>query len=120
MALPSGLDRVRVVKQEYAEYGGDAADEDEWGGVPLDPSEDVIDSAGGVVQRAGTADELVGWYRVAGASPASDELALFDPVSGEKKLSELGGGSMLGRVILKIDGGIAYSTEGHPCVKVNQ
>lgn len=51
------MDRVQVVKQEWASLGGDAADEDEFGGRPIDPQEDAIESAGVYLQDSSNRDE---------------------------------------------------------------
>jgi hypothetical protein len=63
VGFPTNLNRVRAVKQEYAEYGGDPADEDEFGGVPIEPSEDAVEASGVVLQYESSNDENVGIWR---------------------------------------------------------
>jgi len=69
--MPIGPDRVQVITQASAALGGDSADSPY--DVPLNATEDAIESAGGYVQAPGeTRDETVGWYRHVG------ELVVFD------------------------------------------
>jgi len=68
-----GTDRVQVAKFETVSGGGDGDDESLLGTPdPIEPQEDVIESAGGYVQDATARDETVGWYR------ANGKLYLFD------------------------------------------
>lgn len=62
-----GPDRVQVAKYETSSGGGDANDEGVYGNPdPIDPQEDVLESAGGYVQDASNRDETVGWHRSSG------------------------------------------------------
>jgi hypothetical protein len=88
MPLPAALHIVQVMKQEWGGLGGDAPDERAYP-EPIERNEDAVECAGVVVQRSSGQDEKVGFYRTEGASADDDELTLFDPVTGIKKLSEL-------------------------------
>lgn len=54
-----GPDRVQVIKQESASLGGNGADEVGYLNAPINPQQDVIETAGVYLQDAANRDEAV-------------------------------------------------------------
>jgi len=52
----------------------------------------------------------VGPDEIQGVRKVGDEIALFDPITGQKKLSEMGGGeSTIGKIVMTTAGGMVYT-----------
>lgn len=100
-----GPDRIQLLKRESAAGGGQASQAKPWG-RPINPQQDAVESAGGLVQCPEQAiDETVGWYRHSG------EFGFFDQkLSGGVSLSVLLG---MPTIIFKpggADGGITFTS----------
>jgi len=78
-------DRVQPQKIESPGSGGTQADSFQ---TALNPNEDFVDSRGLTVQNATSGDDTVGVER-----DTSNNLVLFDPVTGSKTLADLAASS---------------------------
>jgi len=108
-------DRVQVYKQEVASQGGDPLDDVPFPSV-IEPQEDAIEAAGYYVQSETARDE-----DVLIARDASGNMIFKDKANVETTLTELKsgeGGVGLAYAIFTTSGGIVYTTEGHPIIKV--
>lgn len=109
-------DRVQVMKQEWSDLGGDSADQSRFP-QPIEPQEDIIESAGLYVQDASNRDESTLVAR------SGDDMTFKDgnnttPVT----LTDLLGGaaaSLLGRAVFRVDGGMVYDSDGNVLIKVS-
>ena len=115
--MPKPADLVGVAKWESAAGGGDALDD-----VPFpseaEPEEDAIKIAGIAFGESGKdgSDEIVMLYR------ELDRLVLADgdnPSGLNLATLAAGGSADFGTLILTSDGGIVYTLDGCPTVKLN-
>jgi hypothetical protein len=106
-----GTDRVQVAKFETVSGGGDGDDESLLGTPdPIEPQEDVIESAGGYVQDATARDETVGWYRSNGI------LYQFDSDHPYPGIAIGSGGFNVDTILVNEDGDVLTNEDGNVLV----
>ena len=110
------LDKVKPLKLESVDTGGDSDDE-----YPnsLSPESDHVECAGIVLDDPGLVDETTVIWRETADMLFKDQNNPWGYTLTE--LAQTGGaGADLGKAIFKVDGGLVYDSHGHPCIKVYQ